>query len=1103
MKGSRVSIGVGERLTLAVVLLAGCCSVAGAQTTFGSITGTVRDQSGAAVQGAELTVTNENTNAVRQFTTGTDGIYTIPDLVAGEYQLLVSAKGFSALKRPHLTLDPRQVLNVDLRLTVGANTTEITVTAQASVIDTETGSVTFTHPSEELSNLPIVDRQDHTDDDYAVYNPGVARDGCGFIYANGVPGNDTTYSSDGIIEMADPDTTGNGAFIQPGVESLADITYLISAPSAEYSTPTNLIVSTRSGTNKFHGSLYWDYNADALDARNYFATSVPFSILNDFAVSLGGPIIKNKLFFFVDWEGLFSQYQDVIDATTALSPWRTGDFSDLLTQGVVIKNPFTGQPFAKNQITPSLISSASQSLQNFFYPVPNFGAAGLQSSNWRGLIPQPVRFPINPLDVRIDYNIGHADSIFGRFTIRKMPLSASLNMLPPSGEFSQTWHIRQGVWSWTHTFSSNILNEARTGVSRVAKNLDPAGFGGQILSQAGIQGVGSLTGLEGVPQLSITGVTGSTGSIPQGLVASTTIQFIDNLSWTHGAHSMKFGTDIVRDRDDSVFYNMNQFGQFNFTGAFSGFGYADFLLGLPQTTSLTTPLPRPYERGIIYGLYAQDAWKVSPRLTLNYGLRYEYAPPYIEKNGQIASFDPTSQSLVIPDNGLGHVSPLTPTNIPVLTASKAGYPANTLIQSTKTNFYPRIGAAYKLTSDAKTVIRAGYGIYGDVLYGGIIVPIAGGVPFTSSESFTNQINGGVPLFSFPAPFASTGGVAPLTNVVGINPKISRPYVQQWDVTLERQVGSFGFSAGYVGTHDVKLIYARNLDQPQPSTTPFSFSETPFPNLQSVKWLDNGGSESYNALQLAAKKTQGRNLIMNAGYTYAKDLTTQDALYPVGKQIQNQFDLAAERGNNPLVPRQRFTANVVYSLPIGKGQRFLGDMPKVAEEILGGWRTSYVVTLQTGLWFTPSFDGFDPSNTNNFGGRPDVVAGVSTVPAGGRTINEWFNPAAFKIPGCPDGTPICSNPANVGRFGNAGVNTLEGPSLRNLDFGLFKSFQLFEKVTLQFQSIFSNVFNHPDFGLPSSDISSTATVGSITSTAGSYLPGSSASRKINFALRLSF
>src|SRR5260370_25920461 len=270
MKRSHVSSA--GKLALAAALLLWCCFPVVAQTTFASITGKVTDPSNASVSGAVITVTNENTNLVRQFTTGTDGAYTVPDLEAGVYQVRVEATGFSALQRPHLDLYPRQVLNLDLQISVGPASETITVTSPPPVIDTETATITYTHTPEELVNLPLITRQDDTNSDYSIYNPGFARDNCGFIYANGVQGNDTTYSSDGIIEMADPDTTGNGAFIQPGLDSLADVSYVVVGPSAEYSTPTNLVLVTKGGTNQFHGNLFWEYNGAVLNARNFFAS---------------------------------------------------------------------------------------------------------------------------------------------------------------------------------------------------------------------------------------------------------------------------------------------------------------------------------------------------------------------------------------------------------------------------------------------------------------------------------------------------------------------------------------------------------------------------------------------------------------------------------------------------------------------------------------------------------------------------------------------------------------------------------------------------------------------------------------------------------------
>ena len=264
------------------------------------------------------------------------------------------------------------------------------------------------------------------------------------------------------------------------------------------------------------------------------------------------------------------------------------------------------------------------------------------------------------------------------------------------------------------------------------------------------------------------------------------------------------------------------------------------------------------------------------------------------------------------------------------------------------------------------------------------------------------------------------------------------------------------------------------------------------------------------MPIVAQKTVGNNLVINTGYTWARDLTdSPDNDWVFGNPVQNAFNRAPEWGNNLFTPTQRLYAAVIWSLPIGKGQRFFNSLNGWQNAVFGGWRTSYVATLQTGQWFTPNYDGFDSSNTNylqpvdgNLGGRPDRVPGTSLYPSN-RTINNWFNPNAFAIPGCPFTTPVCTNPADVGRFGNAAPNQLAAPPTKNLDFTLMKDFLIMEKRRLQFQAVFANVFNHPAFGYPAADISATSTVGVITSTVGNYLQGSSPERVINFVLRFQF
>jgi hypothetical protein len=376
-----------------------------------------------------------------------------------------------------------------------------------------------------------------------------------------------------------------------------------------------------------------------------------------------------------------------------------------------------------------------------------------------------------------------------------------------------------------------------------------------------------------------------------------------------------------------------------------------------------------------------------------------------------------------------------------------------------------------------------------------------GGPFSGGESFTNSIVNGAPLFSFPDPFL-TSGQTPAEAVGGFNPHMGVPYMQQWNMTAEREVAGFALSASYVGTHSVNLPYYYNLNQPVPSTTAFSPSALPYPAYISVNWAANGATDKYNGLQLSARRTYGKNLYLNTGFTWAKDLTDfQDATcFECQASIQNAYNRAADYGNNSTYPAKSFFAQVVYTLPVGKGQTFLSSASKPVDLLLGGWRTAWMVDAHSGLYFTPSFDGFDPSNTNSFGGRPDVVRGVP-VYATNKSINNWLNPAAFKIPGCPDNDTLCSNPVNVGRFGNAGVNTLEGPRLADVDLSLMKDFHLNERFILQFRATASNVFNHPNFGTPGSDISAPGSYGAVTSTA--YDLYGQQSRFIDFMMRLRF
>jgi hypothetical protein len=377
----------------------------------------------------------------------------------------------------------------------------------------------------------------------------------------------------------------------------------------------------------------------------------------------------------------------------------------------------------------------------------------------------------------------------------------------------------------------------------------------------------------------------------------------------------------------------------------------------------------------------------------------------------------------------------------------------------------------------------------------------GGGPFSGSTTYNNAIVNGVPLFSFPYPFLPSGTSA-TQNAFGVTPNLRTPYTQQWNLTVEQQIGGAAIRLSYLGTRSVDLVYARNLNQPFPSTTPFSASRRFYPVFNSITYYDNGGSQKYNGLQATVAKNYGNSLTFNGGWTWAKDLTdVQDTGGFSGQTIENQFNRSAEWGNNQLTPTHRVFGYSIYQLPFGTGRKYLSHSRSIVQAAFGGWQTAWNVMWQSGQFFTPSFSTFDPSNTNLIGGRPDVVPGASLYPSG-QSINGWFNPAAFKIPGCPDATPVCTNPVSPGRSGNAGIGIIRGPNIANADLAISKYFPIRERFRAQFRANFANVFNHPNFSLPAANISAAGTVGRITSTTPATF-GTVGPREIDFQLRLEF
>ncbi|MGH9449334.1 MAG: carboxypeptidase regulatory-like domain-containing protein [Terriglobia bacterium] len=862
---------VGTRMGTAawIVGLIACClfvvaPLAG-QTTFGTIAGTVTDQSGAVIPGATVVVVNEATGVERRADTSGAGVYAVPDLNPGSYRVSVEKTGFRTYEKTGAHLNANATVDVDARLAVAATGTVVEVTSAKPPLNTQTGTLSNVTLPTQLQQLPVITRQKGDEGlyGYELYNVGVSDQlctGCGIV-ANGdrTGGYHEQATVDGITVMSGLDG-GGGSTVQTGIEATGEVSVQLANAPAEFSQPVQMTMVSKSGTNQFHGGAFEDYNGNGLNTRNFFSSGVPFRVYNDFGASFGGPIKRDKTFFFGDYEGSRESTAVIDTLNVPLPAWRSGDFSALST---TIINPYTGQPFPGNKIPPGMINPASQKLQLLYFPLlPNYGPAGLQAGNYRALL-HPGNNGVtiyDKFDTRVDHNFSARDAVFTRFSYSRMPIHAYVShSIPPFGFRTSLRVASSAVLSWTHTITPSLLNEARFGYARDNNQIKSPVTGSQILQQAGIQGV-ATSGIPTYPSFDVSGLT-SPGGVPNFAGIGTNFEWTDNLNWVRGSHSLKFGFDVIRDRNSGYYYGGNVYGTYSFTGAFSGSPYADFLLGLPQSTSNTIPTPIGHLFSNWWSAYAQDQFKVTRNLTLNYGLRWEDQGPAYDNRGLLYNFDPKTGALVVTDQGLKRVNPQFPTNIPIVTATQAGYPANTLLENHLAYFYPRLGFAYRPFSSDRTVVRGAYGIYG--MYNNVTGDLEGG-PYSGGESYTNKFVNGTPLFSFPDPF-QTSGALPAEAVGGINPHLGIGYLQQWNLTVERQIGGFALGASYVGTHAVNLPYYYNLNQPLPGTAPFSASELAYPAYITVFWGDHGATDKYNALQLSAKRTYGKNLFLSRSF----------------------------------------------------------------------------------------------------------------------------------------------------------------------------------------------------------------------------------------------
>ncbi|HSB16946.1 MAG TPA: carboxypeptidase regulatory-like domain-containing protein [Bryobacteraceae bacterium] len=1100
-------------LIFVVIMLFAFSATAHSQTTFATITGTVTDATGAVVPGATVTATNVATNIKATTQSNEAGNYTIAQLKEGTYSVRGEAAGFMSFVVDSVALVSRDVRRVDIRLEVGAVETAVEVKGGATLIETETARITSTKTTLELNTLPTNSRGLWA---YLNLAPGLqGQDGSSVTRFAGSRVNENNWSIDGTTFSDGVDNTQTGPLANY-IESFQEVKIDLSNNSAEFGSVGQVTIISKSGTNDLHGALFDYYSTPWFRAKCFFCSSRGTGIRHAPGGAAGGPVWlpkiydgRNRTFFYFSYEtARGSAVSQVLNPMVAPSAWRNGDFSNLSTP---IIDPTTGQPFEGNKIPEDRINSVSKKIQDKFFPLPNYGdLVNLHSQNYRELRVRAYD-PSTYWTTRIDHKVRDGDQIFGRYTWSRLYNRPWEGNLPTIGLRWQQRDDRAATTSWTHSFRPTLLNEFRWGFGL---NNNPINYdfgkgstqhGVDLVKELGLVGLApDLPDINGI--LNITFNNGMTGLYQYPWrkkgYRTHTEEIQDHVSWFKGRHNLKFGFYLLRAEYDDFGASGNLFGNVRFTDRFTGQPYADFLLGLPTTASRAFPPVEVARNRWSYDFFATDDFKLSPKLTVNVGVRYELHLNWRENNGLMSLFDIKSGKLIVPDGALSKVSAIFPKDyVGVAEASSVGWEPQTLVRQDKNNIAPRIGLAYRPWGN-DTVFRAGFGMFYNVVPF-VYVLNFGDVPFLLAEpSYNNPKDNPQVIFPRVFPSTGTGGPSEVSLSAAENPDYRTPYSLQYNFTIERQQWNTGFRLSYIGTAMRKGPWQYNYNAPVANDQPFISKGRAFQNYPEIWYVTNGAGHQYNGLTAEALRHLAGGLYFQGSWTWARDRYDLDYNWDFGGEkfiSEDPRNRKREIGPAQEIPTHRFSTNFIYQLPFGKGRHFGSNVSRLGDLLIGGWELSGIYTAQTGQFLTPFWSGDDPVGISFTDSdtpasvtlRPDVLRNPN-FSSGQRTIEKWFDTGAFA-------------PPQAGSFGTSGKGVIIGPGVNVWSVGFAKEFGLYERARLRWEMTATNFFNHPNWVNPSTDITDSS-VGEITSDGG-VTSGSvgdrAGSRNFRMGLRLQF
>jgi hypothetical protein len=1118
-----------------------CVLPAFGQVDRGAIAGRVMDSSGAVVPKASIAVTNKATGVAITTPVNDSGEYQVLALIPGNYTVKASADGFESVLRDDIELHVQDRLSIEFVLKVGSMNQEVVVTGGEPLLQTQSADVGNVVDTQLVNDLPLNGRRYA---DLALLEPGVQK-----FYAANNPAPDR-FSVNGNLELQNNfllNGVDNNSWsenlqefsvqvVQPPPDAVQEFRVQTRTYSTEFGNSAGAVINAtiKSGTNDYHGNLFEYMRNAALDANSWINDANPVAlpkghfVQNQFGGTFGGPIIKDKTFFFGDFERFSSRQSTTVSSTVPTPLMKTGNFTEL---------PFalsdSSIPGQSGCYVANILQATSTTGQTCLDPVaaklmallpdPNKaslvalqGTPGSWTAQSNYLFPAPVPDDVYSFDGKVDHNLNQTNRLFGSYSYRHLSREDppwTSNGVIGSGNFATQYriHTQSLALGWTRTLSNSLVNDARFGFNRDYAHSDPIGVNlgsSQAESLIGLTGIPDGPGSGGLPPIEIGGLTriGTSPWRPQYQI-SQAWNIIESLSWLKGNHSFKFGYQYLKRSDNFLDLRAPQ-GELQTNGIYTAggaFGVPDFLLGDVDGVHFTTPhVVHYYQPG--HSFYAMDTWKTTPKLTLTYGLRYELFAPIMDRTNNTSNFTPA--------NGGGIVT---------ADSNASGWFDRALIHPDLNDFAPRLGFAYQMTS--RIVWRGGYGVFyqhnnriGSESLIQINPPFLLDVQLNQSGANTVfQLQSGFPLSTI------TGSGFDLTQIQlrAQDPDQRSTYVEQASFGPEIQVtNDTVLAATYVGNWGRKMNRLRDYNQAQ--VTGFDngcpILQYPFANLNTVSTIDtfagagaacastgqhafleyasNDGNTDYNSLELSLRRKMSKGLSYALNYTFSHGLANFGDNLTAGAFPQNAYNYGAEMSNSNLDIRSRFVGNFIYDLPFGQGKRFLSS-PGLASRWLGGWQFNGIVTLQTGSPYSVTAPndglmGFTHSVYADCIGDP--FSGATTDHNSYTTTGFLINPAAFAAPA-------------PGTFGTCAPRKFHGPGIQMVDLSLFKQFRFTERWHLQFRAEFFNAFNHPNFGNPSADVSSPGSFGKVSNTLAPILGTDSGGpgdpREIQLALKLYF